>query len=40
MELLGFIAAKKMGLGTFPLWQFAILIIGTIIAAAVFANQD
>ena len=40
MEFLGWIMGKRMGLGSLPLWQFGILIIGTLIAAAVFANQD
>ena len=40
MEVLGYIVGKNMGLDSFPLWQFIILIIGTIVASAVFALKD
>ena len=40
MELVGWIMGKRMGLGSFPIWQLFILIIGTLIAAAIFANRD
>lgn len=40
-ELIGYIISKRSeSLPTFPLWQFLILVIGTIIIAAVFAGQD
>lgn len=39
MEIIGFLIAKKAGLAAFPMWQFGILIIGTLIAAAVFATR-
>lgn len=40
MEILGWIAGKKMGFGSFPIWQLIILIIGTIIASAFFALKE
>lgn len=40
MEVLGWILSKNMGWGAFPLWQLLILILGTVIAAAIFANKD
>lgn len=40
-EIIGFIISKKSeGLPEFPLWQFLILILGTLVAAAVFANKS
>ena len=39
-EILGYIIAKKSGLEIFPLWQFIIVIIGTLVAAAWFATKD
>jgi len=39
-EILGWIIAKKMGLGLFPLWQVLILIAGTLVAAAFFALRE
>jgi len=39
-EVIGYIIAKKSGLDAFPLWQFGILILATIIAAAFFATRD
>lgn len=39
-EVLGFIASRRMGLDAFPIWQFIILIIGTLGAAAFFALKD
>ena len=39
-EILGWIASKKMGMGTFPVWQLLILMIGTLLAAAFFATRD
>ena len=40
MEVLGYIIGKNMGLGSLPMWQFIVLIIGTLCAAAFFALQD
>ena len=40
MEIVGFVIAKKSGMAAFPLWQFGVLIVGTLIAAAVFALRD
>lgn len=40
MEILGWTMGKKMGLGTFPIWQLIILIAVTIGAAAFFATRD
>ncbi len=40
MEILGYTIASKMDMGAFPMWQFLILIIGTLGAAAFFALQD
>ena len=40
MEVLGYIMGKNMGFGTFPFWQFIVLIIGTLCAAAFFALKD
>lgn len=39
-ELIGWIAGKRMGLGSFPVWQVLILMAGTLVAAAFFATQD
>jgi len=40
MELIGFMASKKMGMGSLPVWQLIVLMIGTIIASAFFATRD
>ena len=40
MEVLGYIVGKNMGLPAFPLWQFIVLIIVTIIAAGFFASRE
>ena len=40
MELIGFVISKRMGMGTFPIWQIIILMLGTLIAAAFFATKD
>jgi hypothetical protein len=40
MVLLGWIASKKLDMGSFPLWQLLILIAGVLIASAVFALRD
>ena len=39
-EVIGFIISKKSGIGAFPLWQFLILVAGTIVIAAVIASRD
>jgi hypothetical protein len=39
-ELLGYTYSRNSGMAVFPWWQLLILIAGTIIVAAVFANQD
>lgn len=36
-EVLGFVVAKNMGLALLPWWQLLILIVGTLVAAGVFA---
>jgi len=40
MEVLGYIMGKNMGLPPFPFWQFMVLMIGTLCAAAFFALKD
>jgi len=40
MELVGWIISKKMMEFSFPFWQLAIMMVGTIIAAAFFATKD
>jgi hypothetical protein len=40
MEVIGFVASKKMGLGAFPIWQLIILMAGTLLAAVFFSTQD
>lgn len=40
MELIGWIVSKKMMEFSFPFWQLAIMMVGTIIAAAFFATKD
>ena len=39
-EVLGYIIAKRSDLAVFPWWQFAIVILGTLVAAAYFATKD
>ena len=39
-ETIGFIISRKSELGTFPLWQFLLLIAGTIVICAIFANRE
>ena len=39
-ETIGFIISRKSGLDAFPLWQFLILVAGTIIISAVIAGRD
>jgi predicted MFS family arabinose efflux permease len=38
-EIMGFIFSKKIGYA-FPIWQFIILIIGTLFACAFFSTRD
>jgi len=40
MELLGFIMGKRWGLPSMPLWQLIVMMIGTLVAAAIFSNRD
>jgi len=39
-ELLGYVYGKNSGMAVFPWWQLLILIAGTLVVAAVFANQE
>lgn len=39
-EVIGYIASKKMELVAMPFWQFLILVIVTLLAAAFFATRD
>jgi hypothetical protein len=39
MELIGYVIAKRTGLGTFPIWQLIVLLAGTILAAVWFSND-
>ena len=39
MELIGWIISKRMMEHSFPLWQMIIVMAGTVIAAAFFANR-
>ncbi len=39
-EVIGFIAARRFGWGTFPIWQFILLLLGTFVACAFFATRD
>jgi len=38
--VIGWIISRKSELGSLPTWQMLVLILGVIIAAAVFANKD
>lgn len=40
MELLGWIISKRMMEYSFPLWQLLIMMAGTVVAAAFFANRE
>jgi len=40
MVIIGWIISKKTELGSLPTWQMLVLILGVLIAAAVFANKD
>jgi len=39
MEIVGWIISKRMMEYSFPIWQLGVMIIGTLIAAAIFANK-
>lgn len=38
-EIIGFLFSKKIGY-TFPIWQFLVLMAGTLVACAFFATKD
>jgi hypothetical protein len=40
MELIGWIVSKRMMEYSFPIWQLLIMILGTLVAAAIFANKE
>ena len=40
MVLIGYIMGKNMGLGTFPLWQLLIIILGIWGASAFFVGRE
>ena len=40
MEILGWTLSKRMTDYQFPIWQFLILILGTLVAAAFFALKE
>ena len=40
MELIGWVISKKAGMGTFPIWQLLLLMLGTLVAAAFFVTKD
>lgn len=40
MEILGWIISKRMMEYSFPLWQLLIMILGTVVASAIFANRE
>jgi hypothetical protein len=39
-EIIGFIYGARMGMPSFPLWQFLILLVGTVVVAAVIAGRE
>jgi len=39
-EILGWIMSKKMAEYSFPFWQLAILMVGTVVAAAFFVGRE
>ncbi len=40
-EIIGFIWSNRSeNLPAFPVWQFLVLVLGTIVIAAVFASRD
>lgn len=38
--IIGWVVSSRMETGSLPTWQMLILIIGVIVAAAVFASKD
>ena len=40
MVILGFIASKKMTDYSLPIWQLIVLILGILIASAVFSTKE
>ena len=40
MELIGWMASKKMDMPSLPLWQMIVMMVGTLVAAAYFATRD
>jgi len=40
MELLGWIWSKRMGWVAMPFWQLLVMMLGTLVAAAIFANKE
>lgn len=39
-ELIGFLYGAKMGMPSFPIWQFLIILGGTVVIAAVIAGRE
>ena len=39
-EILGWSVSKRMGMGSFPVWELIVLMLGTLVAAAFFATKD
>lgn len=39
-EVLGYIISKRSGLAAFTWWQFLLVVLVTIVAAAYFATKD
>lgn len=40
MELIGWVVSKKAHIAAIPFWELLILMLGTIIASAIFANRE
>ena len=40
MELAGWIISRRMMEYSFPIWQLLIVMLGTLVAAAFFANKE
>lgn len=38
--LLGWVASRKMGMETLPVWQMLIIIVGVLVAAAFFSTRE
>lgn len=36
----GMIFGKQLGFGSLPLWNYAVLIVGILVASAFFASQE